>query len=207
MTAIRYVVAGVLLGAAALLLARRAGAPPMPRCREQWAAHHGGRRDMSKARLIVLHSTEGDTAASAAGWFQSPDSAGSAHVVVDDVECVRTLPDDVEPWGAAGANHDGLHLEMAGHALKYSRADWLSHVMMLDRAAGVVAAWSRQYRIPVRFVDAAGLRRGERGVTTHREVTRAYSGGAGHVDPGPAFPLGWLLDRAGGRGPGKEYVA
>lgn len=214
MSAIKWIAAGVAAVATVFLFVRRAKAPEMPKCREQWAIHHGGKRDMNNVRVIVLHSTEGNTAAGAAGWFQNPASAGSAHVVVDDDECVRTLPDDVVPWGAKGVNEDGLHLEMAGHALDdpktgakaFTRDDWIAHRATLVAGAGVVANWAKLYDIPLKFIDAEALKNGERGITTHLEVTRAYSGGVGHVDPGSEFPLDTFMDLVGGNLP-PEYIA
>lgn len=204
------VLLGVGLVGVVLLASGRSSAAAPQACVERWAVHHGGKRNMRDVRVIVIHSTEGDTAAGAAGWFQNEASRGSAHIVVDDEECYRTLPDDVVPWGAPGANEDGLHVEMAGHA-SWTRAQWLEHRRTIQRAAAATAVWGRIYRIPMRFVDAAGLRRGERGVTTHAEVTKAYSGGAGHNDPGLVcsgsrcaagkFPIDVFMASAGGRAP------
>lgn len=164
------------------------------------AAHHGGKRSMSKVRLIVLHSTEGSTAKGAASWFANPASAGSTQLVVDDRECYRTLPDDVVPYGAPGANEDGLHIEMAGFA-KWTRAQWLEHEDTVRRAAALAADWSATYGIPLVYVDAAGLRAGKSGVTTHWQVTKGLNGGKGHVDPGPNFPLDVFMRYAGGVAP------
>jgi hypothetical protein len=161
------------------------------------AAHHGGRRSMALVRLIVLHSTEGSSARGAAAWFANPASAGSTQLVVDDRECYRTLPDDVVPYGAPGANEDGLHLEMAGFA-GWTRAQWLERGEdTIRRAAALAADWSATYGIPLVFVDADGLKRKESGVTTHWEVTRGLNGGKGHVDPGPGFPMDVFMRYAG----------
>jgi hypothetical protein len=164
------------------------------------AAHHGGKRSMANVRLIVLHSTEGSTAKGAASWFANPASAGSTQLVVDDRECYRTLPDDVVPYGAPGANEDGLHIEMAGFA-KWTRAQWLEREDTIRRAAAFAADWSNTYGIPLVYVDAAGLKRKESGVTTHWQVTKGLNGGVGHVDPGPNFPLDVFMRYAGGVAP------
>jgi hypothetical protein len=58
--------------------------------REFKAVHESGTRALSAIRLIVIHSTESDTAQSSAHWFTNPDSGGSAHLVVDDVACSTT---------------------------------------------------------------------------------------------------------------------
>lgn len=211
---------GVVAAVATILVVKKAtGAtpPPMPACDDSLqAVHHGGTRDLSngRIRLIVLHSTEGDTARGAAGWFTQDASGGSAHVVVDDDECYRTLPDDVIPWGAQGdrANEDGLHLEMTGWA-KRSRKEWLAHKATIDKAAGVVADWARTYGVPLVYLTADDLRaQGDaaRGITSHMEITRAFDISGGHMDPGEHFPIDILLDEVGGsmpNGPGQMGVS
>ena len=63
-----------------------------------------GRRDLSQIGLIVIHCTQSNSARSSAQWFENTRAQGSAHLVVDDVECYRTLDNEVIPWGAKGAN-------------------------------------------------------------------------------------------------------
>lgn len=199
-----------------LVLAKRALARlPMPACDESiHAIHHGGARDPGTLRLIVLHSTEGPSAISAAGWFASEASEGSAHIVVDEASCYRTLDDSIIPWGAKGdsANEIGLHLEMAGRALDdpksgakaFTREDWLAHRATLEKAAAVIQNWGREYGIPMKFLTAADLKRlgdSARGVTTHWELTKAYAVDSGHVDPGPAFPIDTFMKMTGGKAP------
>ena len=70
------------------------GQPISARCSRRFTAvHNSGTRPLSRITHIVIHSTEGDTAAGAATWFANPASGGSAHVVVDDHQCFRTLED------------------------------------------------------------------------------------------------------------------
>ena len=57
----------------------------------------------------------------------------------------------------------------------------------LARTAQLVAALCRRHSIPVRFLDAKALLRGERWITTHAEVTKAYKLST-HTDPGKDFP-------------------
>ena len=145
--------------------------------------------------LIVVHSTEGINASGAAGEFTAPHAGGSTHLVVGEDGNYRFLADDVIPCGAPGANDQGLHIELAGFAA-WTRAQWLARAKTLDCAAAFLAAWSDQYGIPLRFVDAAGLLRGERGVTTHAEVSKVWRL-SDHWDPGPGFPMDVLLSKAG----------
>ena len=193
---VKYAVIG-LAGFALAIVAKRAfGRLKMPVCDDSIRAiHHGGTREMSpgRIRLIVIHSTEGDTARGAALWFANEASGGSAHYVVDDSECYRTLPDNVVPWGAKGdrANEDGLHIELAGHA-SWTREEWMHHAQTLLKAAAIVQHWVRTYGVPARFLTAADLKRlgdSARGITTHNEITKAFDIAGGHVDPGAGFPI------------------
>jgi hypothetical protein len=161
------------------------------------AARTSGERELDSIRLIVLHDTEGGDAAGIAGYFRSSSARGSAHLVVDDRGCYRCLPDNVIPWGAANANSDGFHIEQCGYA-SWSKARWLVHSIMLHRAAYKIAVHCRKFDLPVRFVDAAGLAAGHKGVTTHAEVS-AYTreqhlaGDDTHSDPGSGYPIGLVL--------------
>lgn len=77
-------------------------------CSTQYRAiRDSGRRRISAIELLVVHSTESLTARSAARWFTNPACRGSAHLVVDGIECFRTLPPSSIPWAAPGANGRG----------------------------------------------------------------------------------------------------
>lgn len=178
------------------------------------AYHHSGARGQASIRYIVLHSTEGPTAASAAEFFMQPGSGGSATLVVDDNECFRCLNDFVVPWGAPPLNSNGLHIEQAGYAA-WERAEWLRHANTIKRAAYKAARACRQYKIPPRLLDVAALKLDfgslpsdthprvpgplEGGVVTHATVSAAYRE-TDHTDPGEHYPAdvfmsdlhGWL---------------
>lgn len=149
------------------------------------AAHHSGPRGNAKVKWVVLHTTEGDTAAGAAAWFANPKSAGSAHLVVDDDTCYRTLPNRMIPWAAPGANTNGIHIEMAGHA-RWTANEWRARVWTVKRAAYKTAAHCHEYGVPLRWVGKWGLRAGRKGVTTHKDCSDAFGGD--HWDPGAGFP-------------------
>ena len=57
------------------------------------AAHDSGPRQVSSIDLVVIHSTEGGTAASVAAMFSLESAIASTHLVVDDDECFRMVPD------------------------------------------------------------------------------------------------------------------
>ena len=78
------------------------------RCKRRRAKHDSGPRKASAIRHVVVHSTEGGTAASVASFFATTARA-STQLVVDEVECYRCVPDLVIPWGAPGVDATGLH--------------------------------------------------------------------------------------------------
>jgi hypothetical protein len=158
-------------------------------CRDRFTAvHHSpGTRPESAIKYIVIHSTEGDTAAGAASWFANPESEGSAHLVVDDRECYRTLANKLIPWGAPGTNRTGFHIEHAGHA-NWPRQKWMSHPQTLRRGAFKAAFHAVKFGIPLRLLSVSDLRQGRSGFVTHATATKAFNPG-GHTDPGAGFPL------------------
>lgn len=167
-----------------------AAAAPQPiaaNCDTRYTArNHSGTRPLSAISLVVIHSTEGSTAAGAAAWFANPASGGSTHLVVDDNICYRTLQDNQIPWGAKGANFNGFHIEQAGFA-KWTTSIWSNtHRKTLQRAAFKTALHCKRYGIPIRFVSASGLRLGVSGITTHVECSKAFGGT--HYDPGTGWP-------------------
>lgn len=167
-------------------------------CSKKYHAYHtSGRRAKTQVHWIVLHDTEGGTAQSVARYFTSRSSGGSAHLVVDDQECYRTLEPYEIPWGSAsaiGANTAGFHIEQCGYA-KWSTVIWKSHLNTLRRAAYKTAIWANYFKVPLVFVDATDLLAGHRGITTHNEVSKASrrkdpanASRYTHSDPGPFWP-------------------
>jgi N-acetyl-anhydromuramyl-L-alanine amidase AmpD len=146
--------------------------------------------------LIVLHSMEapekGATAESVARYFESGSEGrpASAHYCIDSDSIVQCVQCKDVAFGAPSANRTGIHLEHAGYA-RQSREEWLDaySLAMLQTSARLVArVLAPKFHIPLEFVDTAGLKAGRKGITTHREVSRAFSPG-GHTDPGEHFPM------------------
>lgn len=191
-------------------------------CRSTYAAfHHSGDRRPASIRYIVLHSTEGPTAQSAAEYFEQPSSGGSANLVVDDETCYRTLLDHVIPWGAPPLNTLGFHIEQAGYA-RWTRQQWLEHEQTIKRAAYKAALRCKWYRIPARVisdphelqrdfgfpVNAGGIPqhpgplRG--GIVTHKTIGVAFADYLrevhvdAHHDPGDNYPIDVFLHHLDG---------
>ena len=154
-------------------------------CKYRRAAHDSGPRQASAIDLVVIHSAESTSAAGVASYFAGGAQA-STQLAVDDKECWRMLPDLVIPWGAPGANSDGLHIEMCGYAA-WSKDEWLAHMDMLERAAVKAAKWCWQYKIPRRWLTIEELKADRRGFTTHVDVNAAFRR-SDHWDPGYGFP-------------------
>lgn len=161
-------------------------------CKRRRAAHDSGPRSASIIRHIVIHSTEGGTAASVASFFATTAQA-STHLVIDDRDCYRCVPDLVIPWGAPGVNRSGLHIEHCGFS-RWSRAQWLAHLPELERSAAKTAKWCELYHIPRKWLTVAELRRGVAGFCTHADASVAFPPNGGHSDPGAGFPRDRYLE-------------
>lgn len=152
-------------------------------------------------QLVVIHDMEapakGGTAEAIGRYFAAlpADRKASAHVGCDTARLCRYVHDDDVAYAAPGANSNGLHLELAGYA-RWQRGDWTDAQMrnMLDMAAQQIRTWCDTYGIPVRFIRAAELQRGELGITTHYEVSQAWRR-TDHTDPGKGFPIDLLIDK------------
>ncbi len=185
------ILAAVATGVAIALLTRSSSATTRTvSCRTDIVAHLIDKRQRVKPNLIVIHSTEGPTAMSAAGWFAHPDSQGSTHVVVGEDGCFQTLPDSVNAAGAGTVNPRALQIEFAGYA-KWTREEWLARSRTLSSGRNIVQAWASEYGIPLRRLSRDELKAGKAGVATHADVSAVFGGT--HYDPGSGFPIDRIL--------------
>jgi len=144
----------------------------------------GGPRSTANLVGICLHTTESAPGATAddVTSYQVRSETGSYNVMVDDHTTILQNTDSWVTWSTGNkGNYILLHLCFVGRAA-WSRAEWMSHMPMLQRGAKVAAHWCRTYGWPARWVDVWHLP----GITTH-DATRAW-GGTDHTDPGPNFP-------------------
>ena len=147
--------------------------------------------------LVVIHSAETDetrdAAPNVARWFKTgpfPNGPASVHWIVDAEHIVAAVPEEQVAYGAKGANHDGIHLEIAGRA-NQGPAGWLDAYSQaaLARAALVTAQACKRWGIPLRWLDANALKDPmNKGITTHAGVTHGRKMSS-HLDPGLAFPV------------------
>jgi hypothetical protein len=135
--------------------------------------------NIRKVDLIVLHSMEApekpSTAKAVAQWFASDGAPqASCHYCIGAEETWQCVTDMDISWCAPGTNHNGLHFEHEGYASQ-TLEQWQDDRSRrtLDRSARLAAVKCVEFSIPLQFVDAEDLIDGDRGITTHREVTRA----------------------------------
>ncbi len=152
----------------------------------------------------VLHSMEGAEAStkaeSVSQWFAGKNSRfpaprSSAHYACDSDSIVQMVRHKDVAWAAPGANRHGIHLEHAGKARQTS-AQWRDAFSepMLQLSAFLNGGICLKHKLPIRFVERDGLDRGDKGITTHNEVTRSNLSDKGsHTDPGKNFPMDWYL--------------
>ena len=162
--------------------------------------HQPGRN--SQIRLVVLHDAEvaevGTADENLAAWASAPNAPmASWHYCVDNDSAIPCVREEDTAFAAPGANADGIQIEVSGRASQ-NASGWADAYTQaaLGRTARIVADLCRRHALPVAFVDAAGLLRGERGITTHAAVTLAYRQST-HTDPGGAFPMAAFLEMVG----------
>lgn len=149
--------------------------------------------------LVVIHSAEiGESLEGAEALMRvcaTNPRVASWHYAVDADSITQSVHEADIAFHAPGANHNGIGIELSGRA-RQTQAEWQDaySLHMLDRAAELVADICTRWNIPVQSVDRWGLRAGSRGITTHAAVSKAF-GKSDHWDPGPNFPMEWLLER------------
>lgn len=152
------------------------------------------------AKWIVLHAMQAPerltTAEGTANYFASTSVKASAHFSCDADSTVQSVRIRDIAYGAPGANRLSIHVEQAGYS-EQSAADWsdaYSQRMLREQVAPLVGRLAARCGIPLVVLDAAALRRGERGITTHKQCSVAFGGD--HWDPGPAYPIDLVVSWA-----------
>lgn len=147
---------------------------------------------------LVIHSMEHPeipgTAKAVCQWFAGKTAPqASAHFNIDDKEIWGSVHEEDTAWHAPPNQHS-IGIEHAGFAAQ-TVAEWSDPYSeaMLRLSARLAAGICARHGLPVAFVPAAGLLRGERGITTHAEVSKAWRQ-TDHSDPGPNFPMAHYLN-------------
>lgn len=149
--------------------------------------------------VVVMHTMEiaerPDAAMICARWFRTRVSRVSAHYCVDAGMVVQCVREEDIAWHARGGNADSVGIELAGFA-RQTRQGWADaySTRVLVRAARLVGEVCWRRHVPVRWLTAADLRAGRRGITGHAQVSETFRK-SDHWDPGPGFPVESFLDR------------
>lgn len=153
---------------------------------------HTGGKNNKPIKRIVIHGTTGAGACTPgyarkiADYFKRTSRPASCHYIVDPAETLQAVYDSVVAYHAP-PNTGSLGIEMCD-SVEGPRERWSdkNHRAVLDRTARLTAQLCLAYDVPVKFVGAASLKAGERGITTHLQVGKAW-GQTSHWDPG-AWP-------------------
>lgn len=162
------------------------------------ASYAGPARNYSnsgRSRMYALiHATANDaTAAEEASYAKRRTDGVSCHVVADEGVALQILDLDLDAHhvGSAWGNSRALAFELRGKN-SWSTAYWRR---VIDRVAPAVAETCRIYSIPVRHLTVEQARnKVMKGIVTHNDARLAW-GGTTHTDPGPNFPMAYLLER------------
>jgi hypothetical protein len=147
---------------------------------------------------VVLHTAQGAATYEALGsFFANPASGVSSHVGIDDTpgEVGEYVRRDFKAWTQGNANPYSVAAELCAWA-EWSTAEWWNHPNMLENTARWVAEECAAFGIPLRALSP-GEAQGSAamGVCQHSDLGAA---GGGHWDCGPGFPIGDVLEMAGG---------
>jgi hypothetical protein len=189
---------------AALALATAAQASPLDPSYVQIVPNQSS-RDGAVPVLIVIHVTTDPEASSGPSfydkpgikdlqklgrWFADPRSEVSSHVANDgDGNDARYVSDGRKAWTEVAFNSVGLSIEQIG-SVDFDRATWMARPAQLADTARWIAHWHRRWGIPIHRAEVSGSTVIKAGVATHKQLGRA---GGNHSDPGPGYPLGYVL--------------
>jgi len=144
-------------------------------------------------RQIVVHDMESpeepNTAENVAAWMAGKTAPqASYHFGVDTNSIVQSVKLGDEAWHAPPINPTSVGIEHAGRASQ-RREEWLDPYSLaeLQLSAQLVRDLCIRLDIPMRWLTDAQLVAGEKGITTHAQVSRAFKK-SDHWDPGAGFP-------------------
>lgn len=158
-------------------------------------ARHFGVKRTNPVRLVVIHTPiwkEVITGAEDLGRYfasMADRRIASSHIGVDSDTIVQYVKDSYVAYGAPGANHDGMHIEIIGTHTQ-TPLQWrdLYSITALALAADATAQYCLKYGLPAKLLTLAEVKDGRtKGVCSHHQVSQAF-GRTNHTDPGPNFP-------------------
>jgi hypothetical protein len=154
-------------------------------------------RNGTRPGMIVIHTTQGTNRkgitdlSGLVTFFDNPAVEASSHVANDgEGNDARLVPDHEKAWTCSNDNPFTLNLEQIGFA-ETSRRDWYTRYShQLANTARWIAYWSERWDIPIRRgIAPAGILI-RKGVASHKQLGIL---GGGHWDPGPAYPMRYVI--------------
>lgn len=151
-------------------------------------------------RLLAVHTTEGiRKCPDLLAYFEreykaNPNTAGSSHAAACDTCQSEFLDYSLAAWTIRSGNPISDNIELCGFA-SWTRAEWLTHMTMLDLTAQWLAKRAKARNIPLVKLTPAEVKAGKSGVIGHVDWTTGMSDGT-HWDPGPSFPWDLVLTLA-----------
>lgn len=136
-----------------------------------------------------VHTTENQdwkTRAQNVADYQARQQDGSYHFLIDDEEILCTVDLDDTAWGVLRDNPNSVQIALVGTSGEIEqwsgpnpnresrpkrREQWLAHEKQLDMLAYVLALVNAKKGIPLTRVDANGVGRDEKGVSSHNNYT------------------------------------
>lgn len=150
----------------------------------------------TKKKYIAIHNTSNSATAEAEASYATwrPDRT-SSHYYVDSNSIVQSLTTDFQAWhaGSVQGNMYGIAYEITG-VNSWSRQQWLDNVAW-DILANQIATDMRYWGIQNKHLSVQEMQAGNvTGIVTHNDMRLAW-GGTDHTDPGPNFPMDYLIQK------------
>lgn len=148
---------------------------------------------------VVIHATvspcQRGGARANARYFQSPNSGGLAHYIIDPGELIGCCDEDTACWHAP-PNHGSIGVELCD---PQTGDDWgdPDHHAMLQLAAELVRDICTRRGLPIVWLTPSELLAGDTGITGHAQVSQAWHK-TDHTDPGPYFPTDHFIELVAG---------
>lgn len=165
----------------------------------------------TRKKYVMIHATANNaTAENEASYAKRRPDSTSSHYYVDDDSIVQSLDTDLRAWHAGNTegNDHAIAYELTAQNVNVGRAWWLdTDNIEWPLFADQVAKDCEAHGITPRTLTDAQLRVGSMtGIITHVQGNRVW-GGSDHTDPGPNFPMDYLVSQVKKRLEGATTVA
>ena len=189
--------AALVAGLAALSTGAFAATPDLSTCDVWMAACHytsSNRESTYNINRVVIHKTQGGTAAGAASWFANCASGGSAHFIFDKANgyCYQSVREKDIAWhaGYSSTNSNSVGIEHSGWVANNDTSTACYNESAIETKSCVT-----YYAVPANRSYIIG----------HSEVPGCSGTGGGvncHTDPGKYWNWSYYMSRVTGGGGG-----